>query len=280
VNLGRTFENSSYKPADGVSEIEKGYIYDLYDSEILYVDFEVGRFLTYLKEKDQFEDSLIIISADHGESLVEDDMYCQHGTNLYWENTEIPLIMHLPKTRGGLVVDTPASTIDIAPTILEQAGIPISADIRGTPFTEFIDNGQEDREIVLMTGWWDGPSLRLRKMGKRNPDFAIVADGHKYITHSIDAYMAIYPLEFIHLWRNSLIGHLKGDELYNLSIDPEEENNIRKHHLQFAESLRRKLYKSREFISYIALRKGKLKDKIKDKLTEEQINVLKSLGYL
>ena len=92
--------------------------------------------------------------------------------------------------------------------------------------------------------------------------------------------MVLYPLEFIHFWRDSLINNLKADELYNLRKDPVEENNIKKHNPEIVESLRRKLYTSEEFTSYIVLRAGKLKAKVREKLTEEEIRKLKSLGYL
>jgi len=243
----------------------------------------VGKILAYLKNSNQFKDSLIIITADHGESLVEHSLYCQHCLDLYRGGTEVPLIMHLPgDKRGNIVVDCPVSTTDIAPTILEVSGTTKSAGVRGTSLLQFLPGAGEQggREFVLMTGWWDGLSLSLRKMRDRNPDFAIVSDGYKYIVHSMESYMVVYPREFINFWRDSLINSLKADEMFNLAEDPLEENNIKADKVQLAESLKRRLYASREFISYINLRNKKLKTGVRDSLTEEEIKRLKSLGYL
>jgi len=282
VNFKRTF-GDSYRPSRWSKKVKKGHIYDLYDSEILYVDSEVGKILAYLKNSNQFEDSLIIITADHGESLVEHSLYCQHCLDLYRGCTEVPLIMHLPGDKSGnIVADCPVSTIDIAPTILEVSGTAKSAGIRGTSLLQFLPGAGEQggREFVLMTGWWDGLSLSLRKTRDRNPDFAIVSDGYKYIVHSMESYMVVYPREFINFWRDSLINSLKADEMFNLAEDPLEENNIKADKVQIAESLKRRLYASREFISYINLRDKKLKTRVRESLTEEEIKRLKSLGYL
>jgi arylsulfatase A-like enzyme len=282
VNLKRTFRYN-YQLLNGNKKVKKGYIDNLYDAEILYVDSEVGKILTYLEENNQFIDSLIIITADHGESLGEHGLYCQHCLNLYRQSTEVPLIIHLPgNKRGKIVVDSAVSTIDIAPTILEVAGISEPANMRGTSLLQslFGTDRQGNREFVLMTGWWDGLSLKLRKFKDRNPDFAIVSGEYKYIVHSMDSYMAFYPREIIHLWRNSLTGNLKADEMFNLIKDPLEKNNIKAYKPQIAKSLKRKLYTSKEFTSYINLRSEKLKTKTKEELTEEQIKKLKSLGYL
>jgi len=85
-----------------------------YDGEILYTDFHIGRLLKELPG-----DTIIILTADHGESLGEHNVYCDHGENIYDEVLSIPLIIKDSKYfKGGKKIPEVVSSIDIVPTIL------------------------------------------------------------------------------------------------------------------------------------------------------------------
>lgn len=87
-----------------------------YDAEIRLVDFHLDRLLRELPSN-----TLVIITADHGESLGEHNTYFSHGENIYDELLHIPLIIKSPRSfKGGSKVSVPVSAVDIVPTILKE----------------------------------------------------------------------------------------------------------------------------------------------------------------
>jgi len=102
------------------------YIYEqliLYDSEIRYLDYHLGRFFSALKDMDIYDKSLIIFTSDHGEEFGEHGGW-GHGKALYRESVFVPLIVKLPYQKKAVQEDRwTAQGIDIFPTILELSGI-------------------------------------------------------------------------------------------------------------------------------------------------------------
>ena len=96
----------------------------LYDAEILEFDTEViGPLLKKLKELDLYDNSIIIICADHGDEFGEHG-YMGHGQTLYDEVTHVPLIIRIPGIQGGRKVTELSETVDIMPTLLDFLEIP------------------------------------------------------------------------------------------------------------------------------------------------------------
>jgi arylsulfatase A-like enzyme len=92
-----------------------------YDTEIAYTDWHLGKVLAAIEELDLTKSTLVVLTADHGESLGEHD-YVGHGRHLYENIIQTPLIVRFPgKVKAGHVVRTPVSILDIGPTILELA---------------------------------------------------------------------------------------------------------------------------------------------------------------
>ncbi|HEY0787605.1 MAG TPA: sulfatase-like hydrolase/transferase, partial [Thermoanaerobaculia bacterium] len=93
-----------------------------YDGEVAYTDDLVGRVVTFLKEKDLWDDALVIVLSDHGEGL-GDHGEDEHGIFLYREAIHVPLLVKLPG--GGLAgtsVDTPVQLADVFATVAAQTG--------------------------------------------------------------------------------------------------------------------------------------------------------------
>jgi arylsulfatase A-like enzyme len=105
---------------------------DRYDTEIAFADFHVGRLLAAVQaDPDLASNTLIVFAADHGESLGEHS-YWGHGRNLYEPTLHIPLGMVWPgRIRPGATIEAPALNIDVAPTILALAGLPIPPAFEG-----------------------------------------------------------------------------------------------------------------------------------------------------
>jgi arylsulfatase A-like enzyme len=113
-----------------VSPEERTYLIALYDDAIQKVDHAVGEFLDHLKARGLYEDALIIVTSDHGESFDE------HGRYLHGEVNEaclrIPLLVKWPgNAHAGLRFGGMVEQMDIFPTVLEAAGIPVPEAVEG-----------------------------------------------------------------------------------------------------------------------------------------------------
>ncbi|MFA6216635.1 MAG: sulfatase [Candidatus Omnitrophota bacterium] len=94
-----------------------------YDGEVHYVDEEVGKLLAELKRSGLFDQSLILLTSDHGESLGEHHLYFNHIFTLFNEVIKIPLFIKMPAQRQGVIVKENVSSLDILPTVLNSIGI-------------------------------------------------------------------------------------------------------------------------------------------------------------
>lgn len=96
-----------------------------YDSEIAYTDHYVGEVLQQLTDMGVRDHTLIVLTADHGESLGENG-YWGHGDRLYQGIVHIPLIVSFPGViPQGVVLREDAGLLDVMPTILDYVGIPV-----------------------------------------------------------------------------------------------------------------------------------------------------------
>ena len=94
-----------------------------YDGEIAWVDHQIGRVLDALEDLGLDLDTLVVITADHGDEFFEHGNK-GHRQNLYQETLHVPLIVRLPGAfEGGERVPTRVSLIDVAPTILDLTGV-------------------------------------------------------------------------------------------------------------------------------------------------------------
>ncbi len=121
-------KNSNSKNSIPEEELRR-YI-SLYDGEIAYTDEMIGRFLSELKKLDLDKKTIVIITSDHGEEFGEHGTWGNHGKTLYNEVLKVPLIIKAPNLKIGKV-NTPASTMDIAPTILDLLGIAKPEQFKG-----------------------------------------------------------------------------------------------------------------------------------------------------
>lgn len=102
-----------------------------YDRGVAAADAAVGKLVTFLRSESLYDDTLIVIASSHGESLGahgEDT----HGIFLYDETVHVPLVLKLPKNQmAGKQIKNRARLLDIAPTVLAEAGIPVPAQMQG-----------------------------------------------------------------------------------------------------------------------------------------------------
>ena len=112
-----------------------------YDGEIAYSDEIVGGLIETLKERDLYDEALIILLADHGEGL-GDHGEQEHGLFLYRETIRVPLIVKLPKQEGaGRRVEAPVQHIDLVPTILDLVKAPRPSGLNGRSLRPVFEGG-------------------------------------------------------------------------------------------------------------------------------------------
>jgi arylsulfatase A-like enzyme len=96
----------------------------LYGEDVAYLDANLETLLARLRSLGLYEDTVIAITADHGEEF-QDHGGWWHGTSLYEEVVHIPLMVkRAHESRAGTVEERPARTLDIAPTLMVAAGYP------------------------------------------------------------------------------------------------------------------------------------------------------------
>ncbi len=97
----------------------------LYDGEIAYVDTHVGRILDALQRTGLYDETIIVVTSDHGEEFMEHGSLEGHQWTLYDEVVMVPLIVRLPGARAaGGVVSEQVSTVGVPGMILDLAGLP------------------------------------------------------------------------------------------------------------------------------------------------------------
>ena len=105
----------------------------IYDSAISYQDQQVGRLVAQLKSWGIWDQTMLVITADHGEELFE-DVRCGHGGSLRDSLTRVPLLIHDPaRFPGGTIVEEGAEGVDLLPTMLAAVGAPPVDDAQGEP---------------------------------------------------------------------------------------------------------------------------------------------------
>jgi hypothetical protein len=113
-----------------------------YAAAVRRADQHVGRVVRSLESAGILEDTLIIVSADHGEELGEHGGMLSHGRSLYRELVRVPLVVRLPgRAFAGERIEDPVELIDVLPTTLDQLGCP-PADVPGQSLLPLI-RGEE-----------------------------------------------------------------------------------------------------------------------------------------
>jgi arylsulfatase A-like enzyme len=101
-----------------------------YDGGIAYIDSQIGRLVDWLKRQNLYDNTLLIVTADHGESFGERRLFL-HGNSLYANLLHVPLLVKYPHNAHAGVVGTPVSLIDIFPTIMKITGVEPPKGLQG-----------------------------------------------------------------------------------------------------------------------------------------------------
>lgn len=128
--FGRLVQEVGVERQRSLSDREAQHLQSQYDGALAYLDHELSSLFQTLRRFGLNENSLIIVTSDHGEALGEHGRL-GHGTSLHQPQIHVPLLIKFPDARRGAVVDTPASSVDILPTVLDVVGLPVPPGVDG-----------------------------------------------------------------------------------------------------------------------------------------------------
>jgi len=115
-----------------------------YDGEIAYTDSALATLFTGLRSRGLFDSSVIALTADHGEGL-GDHGESSHGYFIYDSTIRVPLLVKPAATTPARDIKTSVSLVDLAPTLLHLAGIPVPSSMQGTDLGGSTISGEEPR---------------------------------------------------------------------------------------------------------------------------------------
>jgi len=163
--------------------------HDEYTAAMKLVDGYVQQLLDELEERNRRDETLVILTADHGEAL-DDHGYTGHGRQLYDEELHVPLAFHHPDIEPETVSDQ-VRTIDIAPTVLDLLDVDVPEAFEGRSIRANDDGTPPGDRDTFLTAY---PEF-AESIGLRTPGWKLIREGSDH-------------------------------ELYDLSADPDEENDL------------------------------------------------------
>jgi len=155
--LGRNYQNKFFLwmhlydphyPYRPPPPYDQEYASHPYDGEIAFADAQMGRLLRFLKEKGVYQNTIIVLSGDHGESLGEHGEKT-HGFFIYNATLHVPLILRAPGLKSVKLVEASASLTDIMPTVLSLLKIDIPSQVQGQSLVPPLTGQKDDASRSL-----------------------------------------------------------------------------------------------------------------------------------
>ena len=251
-----------------------------YDAEIAHVDNAIKSLFDTLKRLDLLNKTFVIITADHGEEFLEHN-YVEHAWTLYNESLHIPLIFWFPGVIQPGRIRERVSTVNLLPTILELMKVAHGKnDFDGEALFDYKEG----------SGWFVPPSkpfIAELLIQHRNLIHTVVKDNWKYIA----AMKWLSPLERPEALKNpkefeknkalhlDTWGPVVHEELYDLSADPGEKNNVFDRNNNKYRELKEILENYKTYCREKSFKQKPEKEN-SSPLSKDDIKKLKSLGYL
>jgi arylsulfatase A-like enzyme len=185
----------------------KGYrdaIVELYDAGIRWVDVQIGHLIQTLRKSDLWQHCAFVLTADHGEELLDHGGRFHPPGRLTEELIRVPLLMRVPGFATAPIADSPFSLLHLAPTLLDALNAPIPGSFRGTSHLTQIQRGES----------WGDPAIVECVEGCTNPFRINNRIGPRVL--------AVREARF------KLVIHFDGhsEELYDLVADPQEQKPL------------------------------------------------------
>jgi len=204
----------------GGGKIDAARVRDRYDGEVSYVDAELGRLFDSLRDAGVLQETLVIVVADHGESLGEHDYWFEHGRHAYEATCRVPLLIRLPDNFESRpspgVRHGDVSLVDLAPTLAEL--------LSWAPTTPSSPPSARGRSFV---------ALLIDDRPSEHPVFSEKVDRAE-LERAVQS-KAVRLGDWKFLRRYALLPSpggdtptltILGEELYRLDVDPSEAHNL------------------------------------------------------
>src|SRR5262249_29723545 len=130
------FAQNLYNHLDFIPNLE--YVADLYDAEVAYLDYEIGRLFDYLRRVGVLDNTMVVLFGDHGENMTAHDAWFDHA-GLYDSVVHVPLIVWAPGVVPEARVDALVSNVDVKPTVLDFLGMPSVPGLDGRSLRPLIE---------------------------------------------------------------------------------------------------------------------------------------------
>lgn len=196
----------------GAMSADLGFYIGQYDREIRYLDDQLARLLARLDALGLRDDTLVVLTADHGESLDEHGYYLEHGKGPFQPTAHVPLLFSLPgRLPSGRVVTEPVGLVDLVPTVLQVLGVPAPPGLQGQSLVPTWQGGASAPYVFMEAGTKQPSQLVVRKGPWKLARFRSPEDRERFGRGAV--------------------------ELYDLARDPGEQRDVRAEHPEIAREL-------------------------------------------
>jgi len=229
----------------------------LYAGEISYMDKHVGRLIDYLRRRGILEDSILIITSDHGENFWDHPTFWDHGQTVYQSTMSAVCVIRLPKGQKACTkVKQLLASIDIFPTLLQYLGLEIPEGIDGQSIE------LADTSISFTPRIFFGQATKPRKKVETDPHWYNIRKARCIREANLKYIQTPY--------KNT-------EELYDISGDPYEFNNLLENP---SPEMSAKATELKVKLEVWAQSANPLASRFEPSQRDETIQRLKSLGYL
>lgn len=235
------------KRAEAHADLVRGF----YDNGIRATDDSLRDLFDLLRRRGLYESSVIVVLSDHGEEFLDHGGF-GHGGRLHQEHLLVPLLIRLPGgRRGGTVLPGPVGLVDVAPTLIELAGLEVPDQFRGRSLKRLLEGTDAGTWLAERRLYSDIPNVRSGLRSLRRGRWKLIESP----------------------WEQRV-------ELYDLEVDPEETVNLAEDRTEILGQLRGELTDWVSEMEDRAQRDGTLAVDTNEPLSSEHREQLRELGYL
>lgn len=238
-------------PEEQLSREDITFFINLYDASIRAADDMVAELMEYLENAGLKENTIVVITSDHGEEFLEHGGV-RHNRTVYEELIRIPLIVSVPGMQGGISINSVVNQVDIMPSLLELMKIDTNAMLQGRSFVEMMKGGPAQNRVVYSDVDYPGLSTRA----------CIIEGGIKYLEGDTNEQLICPSPAAV--------------ELYDLNEDPSELKNLIENEPETSHRFRKRMEKLNEVFQ-------KYRESIKNdsgSISPELRELLNQQGYL
>ena len=242
-----------------LSETDYALLSDLYDGEVAWADALVGRVVDALARAGVLDDTIVIVTSDHGEHLGEKGKI-DHMSTMYDPALHIPLVIRYPRAfAAGTRVDGLVSLVDIAPTLVDLCGAAGKAPTMRAETASLASKRRAPLEFILAGN--ERPMAGIKLLQTKYPGYDWQAIDYRMRCLRAPAHKLI--------WNEN-----RSVELYDLARDSAEEANLAESRADMQRQMMAVLSKSYE-------KMGSTKEHFMFESSDrEALELLRSLGYI